>query len=245
MNLLAFLLLALPLGMAGTPDNNEMKDNDMKELSVKKISVATPAAEAVPALLDSEQVSFQSIGNVNWPDDYPYHPQAEFRIAHTDDAILLHYRVTEASVAAVAGCDNGPVWEDACVEFFSMPAGDDIYYNVECNCAGTLLIGAGSSRDGRQPAPQEVLDRVSRWSSLGRDAFEERIGECSWQVALVIPYTAFFLHDLHSLDGREVRANFYKCGDKLQTPHFLSWNPIHLPSPNFHVPQFFGLLKME
>ena len=53
----------------------------------------------------------------------------------------------------------------------------------------------------------------------------ERVGECAWEVALVIPYSAFFLHDITSLDGKTLRANFYKCGDKLQTPHFLSWNP--------------------
>lgn len=40
-------------------------------------------------------------------------------------------------------------------------------------------------------------------------------------------------------------ANFYKCGDKLQTPHFLSWNPINLEKPNFHCPEFFGTLNFE
>ncbi|MDD2936708.1 MAG: carbohydrate-binding family 9-like protein, partial [Proteiniphilum sp.] len=28
-------------------------------------------------------------------------------------------------------------------------------------------------------------------------------------------------------------------------PHFISWSPIDLPKPNFHVPQFFGLLELE
>ena len=143
------------------------------------------------------------------------------------------------------GHDNGPVWEDACVEFFSVPAGDGVYYNMECNCAGTLLIGAGAGRGNRQHAPQEVLDKVQRWASLGREAFDERVGECAWEMALVIPYSAFFLHDITSLDGKTLRANFYKCGDKLQTPHFLSWNPIGLEKPNFHCPEFFGTLHFE
>ena len=120
-----------------------------------------------------------------------------------------------------------------------------VYYNMECNCAGTLLIGAGAGRGNRQHAPQEVLDKVQRWASLGRDAFDERVGECAWEVALVIPYSAFFLHDITSLDGKTLRANFYKCGDKLQTPHFLSWNPIGLEKPNFHCPEFFGTLHFE
>ena len=116
---------------------------------------------------------------------------------------------------------------------------------MECNCAGTLLIGAGAGRGNRQHAPQEVLDKVQRWASLGREAFDERVGECALEVALVIPYSAFFLHDITSLDGKTLRANFYKCGDKLQTPHFLSWSPIRLEHPMFHCPAFFGTLFFE
>lgn len=216
----------------------------MEELNVKKVSMASVPVESVPALLDEEKVAFQPINTVNW-EDFPYNPVVEFRIAHTEDTILLHYKVKEASVRAVAGRDNGSVWEDACVEFFSIPAGDGIYYNVECNCSGTLLIGAGTGRNNRQHASQEVLDKVQRWSSLGREAFPERIGECGWEVALIIPFSVFFLHNITSLDGKSIRANFYKCGDKLQTPHFLSWNPIELPAPNFHCPEFFGMLNME
>ncbi|EJW90343.1 hypothetical protein EVA_21550 [gut metagenome] len=215
----------------------------MKDLNVKKVSAAHIPVEAIPALLDEEKIAFQSIATVNWA-DFPYAPEVQFRIAYTQDAILLHYKVKEASVRAVAGRDNGPVWEDACVEFFSVPAGDGIYYNVECNCAGALLVAAGSGREERQHAPQEVLDKVQRWASLGREPFEERLGDCTWEVALIIPFTTFFLHKITSLEGKTIRANFYKCGDKLQTPHFLSWNPIDLPSPNFHCPQFFGTLHL-
>ena len=145
---------------------------------------------------------------MNWA-AFPYTPDVEFRIAHTEDAILLHFKVREASVRAVAGHDNGPVWEDACVEFFSVPADDGVYYNMECNCAGTLLIGAGAGRGNRQHAPQEVLDKVQRWASLGREAFDERVGECAWEVALVIPYSAFFLHDITSLDGKTLPCQFF------------------------------------
>ena len=95
------------------------KNKMMKELDVKKVSMA--------------KVAFQPVNTVNWA-AYPYCPDVKFRIAYTDNAILIHYKVKEASVRAVAGKDNGPVWEDACVEFFSIPAGDGVYYNMECNC---------------------------------------------------------------------------------------------------------------
>lgn len=215
----------------------------MKELNVKKVSAANLSAESVPALLDEAGVAFQPLDTVNW-EEYPYRPEVEFRLAHTGDALLLHYRVKEASVRAVAGKDNGRVWEDACVEFFSSPEADGTYYNIECNCIGTVLVGGGAPGN-RGHAPQEVLDRVQRWSSLGRAPFEERVGECRWEVALVVPSSTYYLHNVSSLDGRTMRANFYKCGDLLQTPHFLSWNPISLEKPNFHCPDFFGTLHLE
>lgn len=216
----------------------------MKQLIAKKIMKADVKATDVPALFNEEQVEYHHIDTVNWP-EYPYCPQVEFAIAHTHEALLLHYRVTEDSVAAVAGVDNGRVWEDACVEFFSIPANDGVYYNIECNCVGNLLIGGGAQRTGRTHAPQAVIDTVDRWCSLGREGFTERIGTCSWEVALVIPYSAFYLHKLTRMDGTTFRANFYKCGDKLQTPHFLSWNPIELEKPCFHSPQFFAEVVME
>lgn len=217
----------------------------MKELNVKKVSAANVPVEAIPALLDEEKIPFQPINTVNW-EAFPYCPKVEFRIAYTNNAILLHYKVREASVAAVAGGDNGKVWEDACVEFFSSPAGDDVYYNIECNCVGNLLIGAGPKRPAtRHRATPEVLDTVERWCSLGREGFEERVGECSWEVALIVPFSAFFLHDITSLEGKSIRANFYKCGDKLQKPHYLSWNPIETEKPAFHCPEFFGLVHFQ
>ncbi len=102
---------------------------------VKKINASSVSPDKVPNLLDKENIPFQMIDIVNWS-QFPYIPEVQFRIAHTESAILLHFKVREASVRALAGEDNGPVWKDACVEFFSIPAGDGIYYNIECNCAG-------------------------------------------------------------------------------------------------------------
>lgn len=213
-------------------------------MKVKKIAKLVQNAQDIPALLDNENIACQPINIVNWK-TYPYQPEVAFRIAHTDDAILLHYIVTENSVRAKYGEDNGSVWTDSCVEFFSIPAGDEIYYNLECNCIGTILLAAGPERNNREHASKEVTKQVKRWASLGREPFEERIGACTWEVALLIPYAVFFKHTIKSLDGMGINCNFYKCGDELQTPHFLSWNPIHTENPDFHRPDFFGLLEFE
>lgn len=215
----------------------------MKEIAVKKIVCSISEAERVSRLMDDFSVEYNSIDVVNWS-DYPYCPDVKFRVAHTGDSILVNYKVTEASVKAVAPADQGRVWEDSCCEFFVRTENEDEYYNFECNCAGTLLVNFGRKGD-RHHAPETVLANVKRWSSLGRDPFEERIGECSWELSLIIPLTSLFNHDIKDLSGIALRGNFYKCGDLLQTPHFLSWSPIDLPQPCFHCPEFFGKLVFE
>ena len=216
----------------------------MKNLIIKKINASAVEASAVPALLDASGIEFNPIETVNWK-EYPYQPSVKFRAAHIAHAVLLHYQVAEASVRAVATADDGRVWEDACVEFFLSPESNDFYYNFECNCAGKLLLHGGAAGTERPGASEEVLKSVKRWASLGTEPFEERVGECTWEVALVIPTSAIFRHSIESLDGKTMRANFYKCGDLLQTPHFLSWSPIDLPQPKFHCPEFFGEIKFE
>ncbi len=216
----------------------------MKELKVKKIDTAITDAAAVPALLDKENIEFQPVDVLNW-EEYSYRPDVKFRIANTGNSILVNFWVKEASVRAKYGNDNGSVWTDSCVEFFSIPGQDGIYYNLECNCIGTILLAAGAGRSGREPASATVMESIKRWASLGNKPFEERIGETEWEVALIIPYTAFFKSNVTSLDGKEIRANFYKCGDELKSPHFVSWNPIKTEKPDFHRPEFFGKLLFE
>lgn len=215
----------------------------MKEITVKKIACGLPSAEDVSKLMDAASVAFNPIDVVNWT-DFPYCPNVNFRVAHIGEAILVNYKVTEASVRAVAQADQGRVWEDSCCEFFVRAEDEDEYYNFECNCAGTLLVNFGK-KGNRHHAPESVLANVKRWSSLGREPFEERIGECSWELSLVVPVTSLFNHDIKDLSGITLRGNFYKCGDLLQTPHFLSWSPIDLPQPCFHCPEFFGKLVFE
>ena len=216
----------------------------MKNLTIKKINASAVEASAVPALMDAAGIEFNPIATVNWG-DFPYQPEVKFRAAHTGDALLLHYQVTEASVRAVALADDGRVWEDSCVECFLSPEGNDFYYNFECNCAAKLLLHGGPAGGERPTASEEVLKSVQRWASLGTEPFEEKVGECTWQIALVIPASAIFRHEIADFNGKTMRGNFYKCGDKLQTPHFLSWSPIDLPRPKFHCPEFFGELIFE
>ena len=60
------------------------------------------------------------------------------------------------------------------MEFFSIPAGDGIYYNLECNCIATILLAAGSERNNREMAPSEITDQVKRWASWAEKLLKKR-----------------------------------------------------------------------
>lgn len=217
----------------------------MKELYVKRMTATDIKAADIPALMKAEGITYTLVDEVNWPEAFPYCPRVEVAIAHSGDAILLHYRIEEQSVRAVAMKDDENIWEDACAEFFLCPTNDGIYYNIECNCAGRLLVGAGADRSTRVRAKADILQQIDRWASLGNTPFDIRQGYTQWQLALRVPCTTFFQHHIASLEGCQLTGNFYKCGDKLPVPHFVSWNPISWEKPNFHCPAFFGKLIFE
>lgn len=204
------------------------------ELVIKKIPLMFSNAGSVPNILDKFGVDWNDIGCQNWSDDYPYKPKVIFRIAHTGNQIFLQYDIEEQYIRALVVQDNDCVWEDSCCEFFIAPENDGWYYNLECNCIGTLLLGVGKGKDNRELAPKEHLEKVMRWTSLKRHSIPLKKGVFHWQIALIIPFQAFFKHNLNSMSGRTVLCNFYKCGDKLSKPHFLSWRPVKSPIPDFH-----------
>ncbi len=199
----------------------------------------------IPLFFKEEGIEFESIDVCNWPDQFPYKPEVKFAIAHCSDAILVDYRVEEQGTAARADKDQGNVWEDSCVEFFVSPClTDGLYYNIESNCIGRLKLCCGLGREGRVEASHEILRGVKRCSSLGSEPFEEKnVG--AWELSLIIPVSTFWKHDVRSLEGTTMKANFYKCGDKLSVPHFLSYAPIDTASPDFHRPEFFVPITFE
>ena len=67
-------------------------------------------------------------------------------------------------------------------------------------------------------------------------------GMHSWRVAMCIPYELIgFSSDTVPC---QLSTNFYKCADKSDHPHFVSWNPIDTAAPDFHRPEFFGIMEL-
>ena len=168
-----------------------------------------------------------------------------FDIRHRGTSILLKYIVQEPQVRALNTDFNSTVWEDSCVEFFISLEGDVNYYNFEFNAIGTVLGAYGPDRNSREWIPKERLELIQTTPSLGREIIENLEGDVQWELDIVLPVHTFCHHQVTDIAGKRARANFYKCGDKLKKAHFLSWNPVLTPEPDFHTPRFFGNLEFQ
>ncbi len=177
----------------------------------------------------------QPLDTVNWP-EYPYAPEVTFRVAHSDKAVAVMYEVAEDNVRAVSLESNGPVWEDSCVEFFVKHPVRPGYVNIEINCIGTALAAYRTGREDAEHFSEEKVAKIRRVHSLPHEAIDSHVAGQKWWMIEVVPF------ELLDLDSRpaSLRANFYKCGDKCEKMHFLSWNPIAIPQPDFHRPDYFG-----
>lgn len=185
-----------------------------------------------------ELLSWHHIAHNGWSDDYPYTPKVKFKIAHSDEHVILLYNVEENYIRAKSMQHNEEIWKDSCVEFFVSFDAQRTYYNIEFNALGAGLIGYGSSeKDSRARLNSSLVSTVQTFSQI------TNLGESKkWEIILFIPKDLF---EVKIFSRQVFHANFYKCGDELPEPHFLSWNPVASPKPNFHLPQFFGEIQFE
>lgn len=185
--------------------------------------------------LDWTDIEEQGIEKCRWSPNLA--PAAGVKAVFLKDNALS---VLIKSYAAPERAENtepdSSVWEDSCLEcFFSF---DGVrYVNLEVNANSALRASIGTERHGRSFLKDMNIEMPKVKASVLNDG---------WQVEYTIPVTT--IKALWGCDvkaGDSFRANFYSCGDKTEKPHFASWNPIETEKPDFHRPEFFGLLKIE
>ena len=217
-------------------------------LVVKKISFPckNPPFRLVEKMMDNAGVSFHNLSNNCWKEEFPYTPVVDFRIAWSIEEIYLQFAVKEEHIKAFYTQDSGSSpYKDSCVEFFIIPPGSDCYYNLEMNCIGFGTFACGPDRSQRTRFGADILSKIRRFSTLGSEGFETKTGFFEWKISIAIPLELYGIMNHKDLNNREVKANFYKCGDELPEKHYISWTPIKKEKPDFHTPDFFGTLFFE
>jgi hypothetical protein len=215
----------------------------MKVAEVKKLELqsAYPPLDEVSDWLDKQDEKLL-IDTINWK-EYKYKPGVSLAIAYSDHEIFLKYYVIENYFKAEKTETNQMVCEDSCVEFFVSPEEDGIYYNMEFNGIGTCLLGSGTGRENSKRADPGIIAGIRRLTPAGLRPVSEKEGKFEWTITVAIPFGVFFHHKVKELKGRTFSANFYKCGDMLKVPHYVTWSPVGTEKPDYHQPKFFGELK--
>jgi hypothetical protein len=215
----------------------------MKRLKVPFIATIEDLnlTDIAPLIVD-EGVS-DMVEKVNWPAAFPYKPLTQFHLLRSTDSFLIRFYVRGNLLKAVYSEDQSPVHKDSCVEFFCQVPGNDYYTNFEFNCIGTCSASRRKSRnDDVQLFDSTQMNSIKRLPSIGRRAFNEMQGMFEWELTVEIPMKLMGI-DTDNLPEK-IFANFYKCADDTDSPHFVSWNPITTDSPDFHRPEFFGELEL-
>jgi hypothetical protein len=193
----------------------------------------------------SQKVKKNENYNIDFnPWNYDFAGEVEFNIAYNDDALLVKFDVVEENILAIYNQPNDPVYKDSCVELFIALDNDKAYYNFEFNCKGTCLAGFGDSKNDRVLLEPKNIKSIKASSVFKSVVFKDK-KMIKWELTLEIPKSVFYFHDITTFKNRLARLNFYKCGDDLPQPHFLSWKPIESEAPNFHLPEFFGSAVFE
>jgi hypothetical protein len=211
----------------------------MERINVPDLSceINETTLQEISAGLD--KLERHAIEGMPWP-AFSYKPRVSFSIAYADNAILLKYFVQENSIRILYQTDNSPVHEDSCVEFFIAFDDGEEYYNLEFNCIGTCLFGYGG-RSERRLMHKDLIHKIRRQGFI-KSCTEGETNLVNWELTLIIPLEVFVYHRITHLKDSHCKVNFYKCGDKLPEPHFLAWKSVKAASPDFHLPEFFGVM---
>jgi len=217
--------------------------NKMEKLSVKYIDDFNK--ESVKELsCRMNTLQRHAISENLWNGNSPELPKVSFAIAYTDSCILLKYFVQENSILVLHSKDNSPVHLDSCVEFFISFNDEAAYYNLEFNSVGACYFAYGEDKNDRRLIELDDISKIKRQATI-ESCIDNGSSMIHWELSIMIPFEAFAFHQLTSLSDVKCKANFYKCGDALPSPHFLAWQKLVSDTPNFHLPQFFGSLHFE
>ena len=201
----------------------------MKKYTAKRVTS--------PMSITDERWSNTSVGALDavWEDYYPSPYKTEFRLVHSEDGITVKMSTTEWPLRVDCVSRNQEVCEDSCMEFFLTPNSHDAdYFNIEVNAIGISLVGIGPGR-----SPRKKLNIKNSGIEIQTLIHPEE----GWELMYTVPYSYIkgFFNDVE----RTMRANFYKIGNSTAKKHYSVWNELELEMPDFHRPEFFGVIELS
>ena len=239
-----FVVFILFLSFAFVPN----RVNDGLKYKVQKLK-ELPKIDAVWDKVPWRNIDPITIGNYmgDKPDHFPF---TQAKMAYDNSAIYIIFRVEDQYVKAANKKNQGPVCRDSCVEFFFSPGENSNkgYLNLEMNCGGTMLFNFQETPKSKKILiAEEDLQQIEVAHTLPKIIENEIAAKTTWIVEYRIPFVVLKKYmDFSTPEGNTVwRANFYKCADSTSHPHWLTWSPVDYARPNFHLPEYFGILVFQ
>jgi Carbohydrate-binding family 9 len=174
-------------------------------------------------------------------------PHVQSKMMYDNENLYIIFSVKDRYVRCITNEINGPVWEDACVEFFFSPdiSFPDRYFNLEVNCGGTPLMHYNIVPD-TNIIPLEIKDimMIEIAHSMTRLIDPEITDPVTWFIEYRIPLKMLekYSRVTYPEPGISWKANFYKIAENSSNPHYLTWSVVQNPTPNFHKPEYFGTI---
>jgi len=184
----------------------------------------------------------------HWPVQTEHVPKTFVKLQYDAEHLYVIFRVQDRYVRAAATDIHGEVWKDSCVEFFFAPdlKNPDSYFNLETNCCGVLLAQQHTGpRTNSRFLDVEDCRQIRIASSVLGPLEQEITDPVTWTLEYALPTEILTRYaDVEKpADGVIWRGNFYKCADDSSRPHWMTWSPIPLETPDFHRPEYFGQLQ--
>lgn len=179
-----------------------------------------------------------------------FRPNVHVKMMYDEDNLYIIFKVTDQFVRSIIEEYNGPVSTDACVEFFFSPDTNlpERYFNLEINAGGTPLMAYHIYGQKEYPLfSAEELNKIEIFHSLPKKIDPEIARPVIWTIEYKLPIELLekFTSVVRPKTGTVWRANFYKIASESSNPHYITWSKVEYPKPNFHLPQFFGLLQFQ
>lgn len=176
----------------------------------------------------------------NWGGDYQ--PKAMAKMCYIKDkGFGVQLSCEEKNPLATYTEPNCMVCEDSCLEVFVnfKPKNENTgYINFEANANGSLLAEYHPN-----------MGESTRLIAMGlyHPEITPYKTENEWGYQLFIPLDLIekVYGNADFKSGDKFTANFFKCGDKTQSPHYGSYTKIEWERPSFHRPQFFAEMVIE
>ncbi|MCW3091479.1 MAG: hypothetical protein JWP81_2548 [Ferruginibacter sp.] len=186
-----------------------------------------------------------SIELTNYMGQVPiFRPTVHAKMMYDDENLYVIFLVKDRYVSCTTQDYNGPVYKDACVEFFFSPdtSFPKRYFNLEINCGGTPLMGYNAKKVDVQHIKE--IEIAHSLPQIVNTVITEPV---TWTIEYRIPLAMLekYSNVTHPKHGVIWDANFYKIAEKGYNPHYITWSFVNSVKPNFHLPQFFGKIKFQ